>query len=80
MFVYSIQFGGKKNMASIFGGSKQNKEKQLVQAKVDKDLYAEFRELKQYRGMSVRGMFEHFMRYELTNYQLEDGMKRRIYG
>jgi len=67
-------------MGWINGRNEQNKEKQLVQAKVDKGLYAEFRELKQYRGMSVRGIFEHFMRYELTNYQLEDGMKRRIYG
>ena len=61
-------------MASIFGRPKQNKEKQLVQAKVDKDLYAEFRELKKYRDRSVRSMFEHFMRCELD--QLEIDMRR----
>jgi len=61
-------------MRSIFGVSKKNNEKQLVQAKVDKDLYAKFRELKKYRDRSVRSMFEHFMRCELD--QLEVDMRR----
>lgn len=63
-------------MRSIFGASKGNNEKQLVQAKVDKGLYAEFRELKRYRDRSVRSMFEHFMRCELGDYKLEMSSKR----
>ena len=63
-------------MRRILGGHKENNEKQLVQAKVDKGLYAEFRELKEYRDRSVRSMFEHFMRKELGDHQLEVNMRR----
>lgn len=43
------------------------KERQLIQTKVDKELYIEFKTHKDYFSKSIREMFEEWMRFELLN-------------
>lgn len=43
------------------------KARQLIQTKVDKELYIEFKTHKDYYGKSIREMFEEWMRFELLN-------------
>ena len=54
-------------MKKLYGSSKLNNT-QLVQAKVDKELFKRFRELKEYQDRSYRSMFERFMRFELEHH------------
>ena len=43
------------------------KERQLIQTKVDKELYIKFRTHRDFHGKSNREMFEEWMRFELLN-------------
>ena len=51
---------------------------QLIQAKVDKELFNKFRKLKHIVDRSYRSMFEHFMRSELDNVETSDRLRRHI--
>lgn len=43
------------------------RERQLIQTKVDKELYFRFKVHKDYLGKTIREMFEEWMRFELEN-------------
>lgn len=43
------------------------KERQLIQTKVDKELYIKFRTHRDFHGKSNREMFEEWMRFEILN-------------
>ena len=44
------------------------KERQLIQTKVDKDLYRRFKVIQDKEGYTLRKMFEDWMKFELNNY------------
>ena len=57
-----------------FGSSKLNNT-QLIQAKVDKELWKKFKQLKEYQDRSYRSMFERFMRFELEHHIHNNAMQ-----
>ena len=44
------------------------KERQLIQTKVDKELYLQFKVIQDKEGYTLRKMFEDWMQFELNNY------------
>ena len=43
-------------------------ERQLIQTKVDKELYLRFKVIQDKEGYTLRKMFEDWMKFELDNY------------
>ena len=67
-------------MEDILGNKKQIRDKQLVQCKVDKELYYQFRELKEIKGQSIRRMFEDFMISQLSQVEHQKSVRDLRYS
>lgn len=67
-------------MEDILGNKKQLRDKQLVQCKVDKELYYQFRELKEIKGQSIRRMFEDFMISQLAQVEHQKSVRDLRYS